>query len=70
MRDERCACGSTEVEIWKRPRMGGSPRGPWTYFCECMKCGAKADGKGRRAATDALRSLVVAHSIQEWSEDE
>lgn len=52
--EEVCACGSKELDIWKRSETERGRSGRLLWFAECMSCGNRGDGRTRTEAVTGL----------------
>ena len=50
--EEKCACGSGELEVWRRQEIGKSRvrGGKIIWFVECLTCGKRGEGPSRKTA--------------------
>lgn len=56
MRNESCACGSGEVELWNRKIYNKGKGGRTTWFAHCWTCGKMTTGNLRREAAFKLKN--------------
>jgi hypothetical protein len=69
MKNEVCRCGSRELEIWKRQRVGKGIGGQKVWFAHCLACGHRAEALARGEVTSLMRAPT--HTIgMEWSDEE
>lgn len=69
MKNEVCRCGSKELEIWKRQRVGKGRAGQYCWFAHCLACGHRAESSARSGVVALMRAPT--HQIgMEWSDEE
>lgn len=70
MKNEVCACGSKDIEIWKRQRVGKGKAGQYCWFAHCPECGHRVEGSKRSEVSGLMRDRVRPVLGAEWSEED